>query len=309
MIPSIAGLSPAQRQQATLRLQRELDVMPMRWDAIRSCFLDGAAIDTVGRLGRTALMEAAEDGRVDLIRFLLGLGADVNGAGHAGGTALMEAATAGVVDCVRLLIARGARVNQVADLGWTALMGAALNGRVDVLRELVTRGAAIDQVDRDGHAALRYAACNGQTDSVRVLLEMGASVDLRASNGTTALLAVVYERAQPDVIPALIVGGADPLAAMADGRTVLDLLDFRHPGGHGDVVMREMLDDSLAHLPTSALIERVLAALGPERSMRLLPRCMATQAQRTRTGSWRRLISRWVRRIVDNEGLTRAAPG
>ena len=290
MMPSIADTSPAQRQQATLRLQRELDVMPMRWDAIRSCFLDGAAIDTVGQLGRTALMEAAEDGRVDLIRFLLGLGADVNCTGHTGGTALLEAATAGAVDCVRLLIDRGARVNQVADHGWTPLMGAALNGRVDVLRELVTRGAAIDQVDRDGHAALRYAACNGQTDSVRALLEMGASVDLRALNGTTALLAVVYERAQPDVIPALIAGGADPLAALADGRTVLDLLDFRHPGGHGDVVMREMLDDSLAHLPPSARIDRVLAALGSERATHLLPRCVAAQARRAQTGTWRRAI-------------------
>ena len=282
MMPSIASLSSAQRQQTTLRLRKELDSTPIRWDVVRACFLaDGAAVDA-------SLQTAALDGRVDIVGSLLDLGADVNGVGSSGNTALMNAATMGAVDCVQLLIDCGARVNQSDAHGWTALMGAALNGYADALRVLLAHGAVADQVDRRGYASLRYAAREGHAESVRVLLEMGACVDLRAPDGTTALLAVVYERAQPNVIPALIAGGADPLAAGADGRTALDLLDLRYPGRHGDAVMREALDDSLARLPNPALIERVLAALGPERAGRLLPRCVVAQAQRTRTGAWYR---------------------
>ena len=280
-MPSGASLSSAQRQQATLRLRKELDSTPIRWDVVRACFLDGAAVDA-------SLQTAALDGRVDSVRSLLDLGADVNGVGPSGNTALMNAATMGAVDCVQLLIDRGARVNQSDAHGWTALMCAALNGYAGALRVLLAHDAVADQVDRRGYAALRYAAREGHSDCVRVLLEMGACVDLRSPNGTTTLLAVVYERAQPDAIPALIVGGADPLAAGADGRTALDLLDSRYPGRHGDAVMRETLDDSLARLPNSDRIERVLAALGPERVGRLLPRCVVTQAQRARTGAWYR---------------------
>jgi hypothetical protein len=76
---------------------------------------------------------AAEQGHVELLRYLLGRGAGVNLRGVEGETALMLAARRGDLEAVRLLLAHGADPNAVTSNGWSALAWAAAKGHAEVL--------------------------------------------------------------------------------------------------------------------------------------------------------------------------------
>ena len=79
----------------------------------------------------TALMEAADEGHVEVVRLLLESGADINTQEDYGNgaTALMEAAGNGHVEVVRLLLENGADTNTQNNSGRTVLMYAAWGGR------------------------------------------------------------------------------------------------------------------------------------------------------------------------------------
>lgn len=100
---------------------------------------------------QTALIAAAERGRVDVARLLLNAGADVNATDKYGSTALVSASSAGHADIVKLLIAAGANVNMKTTGtygGETALMAASENGRTEIVRSLLEAGADSSVKDR-----------------------------------------------------------------------------------------------------------------------------------------------------------------
>ena len=83
-------------------------------------------------------LEAADLAAIDA---LLTAGADINARDQHGQTALMNAATNGQVEVVRLLADRGADLNHRAKYGLTAVMLAVVRGHADVVRILVEAGA------------------------------------------------------------------------------------------------------------------------------------------------------------------------
>ena len=83
-------------------------------------------------------IEAADLAAIDA---LLTAGADINARDQHGQTALMNAATNGQVEVVRLLADRGADLNHRAKSGLTAVMLAVVRGHADVVRILVEAGA------------------------------------------------------------------------------------------------------------------------------------------------------------------------
>lgn len=83
-------------------------------------------------------LEAADLAAIDA---LLTAGADINARDQHGQTALMNAATNGQVEVVRLLADRGADLNHRAKYGLTAVMLAVVPGHRDVVRILVEAGA------------------------------------------------------------------------------------------------------------------------------------------------------------------------
>jgi ankyrin repeat protein len=90
---------------------------------------------------------------------LLKYGADVNEhSGRSGTTALIEASQAGRLDIVKLLLQKGANIHAVDGYRFSALMLAAAHGHVHIVRVLIGRGAHInyrreitkfDQEDRE----------------------------------------------------------------------------------------------------------------------------------------------------------------
>jgi ankyrin repeat protein len=72
---------------------------------------------------------------------LLDRGADIDARDGHGQTALICAARDGRLDVVRLLVARGAALDCAAKYSLTALMLAVLNGHAEIVRLLVEAGA------------------------------------------------------------------------------------------------------------------------------------------------------------------------
>ncbi len=110
-------------------------------------------------LGKTALLAAAGQGRVEVARLLLERGADVN-ARSGGWTPLPLALSSGVTSEVALLLVEhGADVNaREPDLQRTALMMAASAGEVALVRALLRVGADVSARDADGKTALDVAS-------------------------------------------------------------------------------------------------------------------------------------------------------
>ncbi|KAJ3077692.1 Acetolactate synthase, mitochondrial, partial [Quaeritorhiza haematococci] len=118
------------------------------------------------------LRYAAGEGRVEVVRVLLGAGADVN-ADH--GAPLCMAAGVGYLHVVKILLAAGADVHEDNDI---ALAEASAEGHVEMVRVLLEAGA---DVHADNDAALCMAAERGEADVVRMLL-VEAGADLHARN-------------------------------------------------------------------------------------------------------------------------------
>ena len=84
---------------------------------------------------------AVEAADLSAIDEQLAAGADIDARDQHGQTALMNAARDGQVAVVRLLADRGADLNHHAKWGLTALMLAVIRGHAEVVRVLVDAGA------------------------------------------------------------------------------------------------------------------------------------------------------------------------
>ena len=135
-----------------------------------------------------ALLGAAEQGDVPVIRSLLGDDTDVNARDICRFTPLMKAASNGNLEAVDVLLQSGADVQAVDKGGYSALLLAASNNHAAVVRRLLEAGAAIDhQEATQGYSALIWSASLGHQAVVAVLLEFGADPTLRDLEGRDAL--------------------------------------------------------------------------------------------------------------------------
>jgi hypothetical protein len=156
--------------------------------------------------GRTPLSLAAEQGNLDLVKFLLNASAGIN--------------------------TRDIRY------GLSPLQWAALEGRRSTVELLLKNGAEVNVSDSSGTTsyctALSVAAARGHKQIVQLLLENGADVDLFGlKNGWTALnLSAGY--GHKAVVELLIDWGADP--NVVNPYTKQTPLYYATAGGHHDVI-------------------------------------------------------------------------
>jgi ankyrin repeat protein len=148
--------------------------------------------------GQTALMWAAAQNHLDVVRLLLQRGAQVQ--------------TRSVVRRVLVNVANpndvnSAIVGEVSEGGSTALLLAARNGSADAARALLDGGANVDDLAPDGASALVVAAHSDQPAVALLLLERGANPNIIGA-GYTALHAAVL-RGNLEVATALIAKGAN----------------------------------------------------------------------------------------------------
>lgn len=167
------------------------------------------------------LCAAASHGHASLARLLLHSGAAVDSAGQDGRSALVCAAGGGRTGNVQLLLQAGAAVDLECPAPasddatlpetscTTALLSAAAGGHAQCVRLLCRCGAAVNRQDTAaGESALHLAAAAGHSDVVRLLLrDFRATADLRDAAGRTPLMAAA-EAGHSQAVQALLEGGA-----------------------------------------------------------------------------------------------------
>ncbi len=112
------------------------------------------------------LVDAARQGRLDVVGTLLKQGADPNLGDKNGDTALMEASRTGKAEVVKALLAAGARPDVKNKKGETAAMRAVFAAQAETLSLLVAAGADVKATNAKSDTALRLAIQNGSA-SVR----------------------------------------------------------------------------------------------------------------------------------------------
>lgn len=102
------------------------------------------------------MMDAAREGRVDLLAPLLERGAPVDMRDASGNTLLMLAAYHGHAQAVTELARLGADVDALNDRGQSPLAGAAFKGFTDVAAALLEAGADPEAGDPSGRASAQF---------------------------------------------------------------------------------------------------------------------------------------------------------
>ena len=140
----------------------------------------GADPNVPGPDGTTALMLAAANDDVELVRALIKARANVSLKNEFGTSALTEAAIIGSAPIIDALLKAGADPNTRNPEGETALMAVARSGKVEAARRLLDAHADVNAKETwGGQSALMWAAAQSQADMVRLLVERGADVNAR----------------------------------------------------------------------------------------------------------------------------------
>jgi ankyrin repeat protein len=130
-----------------------------------------ARVDARNRFGDTAVMVAALNGRLDIVKKIVERGAELNPSGW---TPLIYAATGGHDDVVRYLLREGAKIDAQSPNGTTALMMAVREGRFTTAELLIASGADVNRRNQDGASALDWAKRSGDKELVAKLRRAGA---------------------------------------------------------------------------------------------------------------------------------------
>jgi ankyrin repeat protein len=158
---------------------------------------------------------------------------------RGGMTPLLFAARAGDVESARLLLAAGASANDGLPDGMSALVLAAHSGNGEVGALLLEKGANPNAAEI-GYTALHAAVLRNNLSLAKALLAHGADPSIRLTKGTpirrsntdfnlpaTLIGATPYLLAakfvEPEIMRALVAGGADPNVTMPNGATALML--------------------------------------------------------------------------------------
>jgi uncharacterized protein len=140
----------------------------------------GANPNTPGPDGTTAVMWAASNDDLELVRALIKAGADVKLKNQLGTSALTEASIIGSATIIDALLKAGADPNTRNPEGETPLMAVARSGHVDAAKRLLEAGADVNAKEQfGGQSALMWAAAQSQAEMVKLLASKGADLNAR----------------------------------------------------------------------------------------------------------------------------------
>jgi ankyrin repeat protein len=205
-------------------------------EAVRLLLDQGADVNAVDRLGRSALLGAAtlsssSSSSVDIVKLLIEREADVN-ASSVWQSPLLAAVLSGSVQCVQALINAGADVNQMclnavpgcsnvaaavdAKFAQLAKLGVDTAERVQALAAQCSTAQHSDKLQ-----PLLMAA--GTPAVVRLLLAAGANVHATTAAGKTCLHIAAAAGYPAPVLCLLIKAGVNITAVDRNGRTAAEL--------------------------------------------------------------------------------------
>lgn len=162
-------------------------------------------INTAFPNGRYPLHEAAEKGRVIILRSLIKNGAILDTLDNNAASAIGLAILAGKTQAADILLKAGAKY----DASQLLLQAAKQNlSDRDIVRFLARHDANIESRDTDGNTALLIAVANNNHRLVQHLVEQGANVNAQGRNGQT-VLQLARQAASNEIEQLLLRHGAE----------------------------------------------------------------------------------------------------
>jgi len=134
-----------------------------------------------------SFLNTAAAGYKETVALFLKAGTDINTRGAKGETALMLAAVNHNIELLKFLVKKTADVNVKNNDGYTALMFVASQGDIEVAEFLITKGADMNAQNSDGETALMLSVLHAHIGMTKMLIEKGADVHVRNNKGTRAI--------------------------------------------------------------------------------------------------------------------------
>ncbi|KAG8232600.1 hypothetical protein J437_LFUL010721, partial [Ladona fulva] len=178
----------------------------------------------------TALTLACCGGFLEVADILIKAGADIE---LGASTPLMEAAQEGHLDLVRYLLQSNSNVRAQTQTGDTALTYACENGHTDVADLLLTYNADLEHESEGGRTPLMKACRAGHQCTVQFLISKGADVNKQTTNNDHTPLSLACAGGHLSVVELLLAHSADPFHKLKDNST---MLIEAAKGGHTSVV-------------------------------------------------------------------------
>ncbi|XP_034074682.1 ankyrin repeat and SOCS box protein 13 [Gymnodraco acuticeps] len=151
---------------------------------LQQLILGGATVNIVAVSSITPLHEACIRGHTKCVRLLLDAGAQVDARNIDGSTPLCDACAAGSLECVKLLLEYGATVNPPM-FTFTPLHEACMGGNSECVQLMIDQGADIEAHDCHYGTPLHVACGTQHYDCAKVLLNAGANVNAATLHETT----------------------------------------------------------------------------------------------------------------------------
>ena len=178
-------------------------------DVVEALLEKGAIIDANDKYQQTPLHNAARDGRIDVLAYLLQRGANPNAQNVDGWTPLCIAAEVDQVGAITTLLEQSADVNINAQtsIGFTPLGIAISKDNTEIARLLIDRGADIN-TQSEGQTPLGVAVLYKYIEIARLLIDRGADINVRNEYGETPMNFAI-QRSTDEFVDELIQSGAD----------------------------------------------------------------------------------------------------
>lgn len=186
---------------------------------------------------RRPIHQAAQNGHLKMVQFLLERNVIVDAVEEDGATALWLACQEGYTEIVKLLLDAGANPSaETVQSGCRPLHQACQNGHLETVKLLVSRGVSIDYGGKKGATGLWLACQQGHTEIVRYLMELGANTNVRSVKSGRAPLHQACQNGHDAVVWLLLRSfNVEIDVAEEDGVTPLWLACQQ---GHTEIVKR-----------------------------------------------------------------------
>lgn len=189
-------------------------------ESVKFLLQSGARVDTPSPgTRRTALHFAAGSGHKTAVELLIDSGAQVNAGNSKAETPLHFAARGGYLEVSKVLLAKGANPRATMHTGETPLHEAARQGHTLLAEHLLDQKVEINAQEQSGYTSLMFAVVWRHKDTTELLLARKADANVLTRDqpgipSARSALSLAVEKA-PELIPLLLEHGADPDTSFA----------------------------------------------------------------------------------------------
>ena len=190
---------------------------------IESLLALGFSIDRRNDEGRTPLMMATKNGKLQAATYLLKQGADPTLQSNKGWNVLHYASRGGNPEVFELMLSHVPSIDSITKEGRTPLMIAAGNDKLQAVKCLLKQGADPSLRDNKGWNMLHCASRGGNPEVIELMLSHVPSIDSRTKEGVTPLM-IAASNDKLQAVKYLLKQGADPSLQDNNGWNVLHRL-------------------------------------------------------------------------------------